>query len=119
METSRKRKNYPGDMREPGTKDYAVIMGNLMGYRNQLIRSTDEQEIGNILLKSAEKLKELGFLGACEKLKKKAGRRKLGMFEGISLVKRDLAVESISKNWEKAKIKHDKAKNILKETSKT
>lgn len=119
METARKRKNYPGDVREPGTKDYAVIMGNLMGYRNMLIRTTDEQEIGHLLIKTAEKLKELGFVSTSETLKKKAGRRKLGKFQGISVGKRDFAISTINKHWEKAKVKHDKAKTFIKESIKS
>ena len=114
VEDSRKRKNYPGDKRTPGTKDYAVIMGNLIGYRNMLIRTSEEQKIGCFLLKTAEKLKELGFLSASENVKKKVGRRKLGQFQGITVTKKNSTIESINKHWEKARTKHEKAKELSK-----
>lgn len=107
----RKRKNYPGDIREPGTKDYAVILGNLMGFRNQLLRSTEEQDIGDTLVKVAEKLKELGFKTQSESIKKKVGRRKLGHFQNITEGKKKSTIETINKVWDKAKDKHESAKS--------
>ncbi|PWJ39974.1 hypothetical protein [Sediminitomix flava] len=112
---NRQRKNYPGDLRIAGTKDYGLILGNLMNYRNQLIRETDEQKVGDLFLKVSEKLKELGFQRASDATKRKAGRRKLGKFQDITLKKKEEVIDSAAKYWHQGKEKHELAKKSLKE----
>lgn len=107
---TRKRKNYPGELRVPGTKDYGVIMGNLMAYNNKLMRERDEQKAGLLFLKIAEKLKELGFESASSSVKKKAGRRKMGKFQDITQKKIQSVIETATKKWALAKTKHEEAK---------
>ncbi len=108
------RKNYPGNLRTPGTKDYSLILGNLMSYRNKLFREEDEQEIGLLFLKIAEKLKELGFKRAFNSVKMRAGRRKLGKFRDITPQKKEEVIEIALKYWEAGKKKHDEAKEKKK-----
>jgi len=111
----RQRKNYPGDLREPGTKDYSLILGNLIGYRNQLMKETDEQKAGALFLKIAEKLKELGFTRESASTKKKAGRRKRGKFQDITQKKVDKVVDVATKKWAIGKEKHEEARAKKKE----
>ncbi len=106
----KKRKNYPGDTRTPGTKDYGMILSNLMNYRNQLFREKDEQNSGKLFLKIREKLKELGFEKAAETVKNKAGRRKLGKFQEISEKKKEAVLEIADKYWHEGKQKHAEAR---------
>jgi len=109
------RKNYPGNLRTPGTKDYSLILGNLMSYRNKLFKETDEQEIGLLFVKIAEKLKELGFKRPSNSVKIRAGRRKLGKFQDITQKKKEDVIEIALKYWEQGKEKHDEARKLLKE----
>ncbi|AZQ61831.1 hypothetical protein EI427_06145 [Flammeovirga pectinis] len=106
----RKRKNYPGELREIGTKDYSLILGNLMNYRNQLMRETEEQKMGLIFSKVSEKLKEIGCLRASNSVKNRAGRKKLGLYQEITSKKKEEVIEIINKNWHEAKQKHDAIK---------
>ncbi|MEH0155046.1 hypothetical protein V6R21_12950 [Limibacter armeniacum] len=86
-----------------------------MNYRNQLIRETDEQQIGLIFLKIAEKLKELGFQRACNSVKKRAGRRKMGKFQDITPKKKEEIIEIAGKYWHEGKDKHEEAKKLRKD----
>ncbi|GAA4828492.1 hypothetical protein [Algivirga pacifica] len=114
----RRRKNYPGDLRQLGTKDYSLILGNLMNYRNQLIRETEDQKIGALFLKISEKLKELGYSKASTQTKNKAGVKKQGKFENITLKKKKEVVEISLECWKEGKEKHEEAKRINKEKEK-
>lgn len=110
----RRRKNYPGDPRTPGTKDYSLILGNLIGYRNQLMKETDEQKLGALYLKVAEKLKELGFEKNALAVKKKAGRRKAGKFQDITAKKTESVINIATKKWADGKARNDEAKEAKK-----
>ncbi len=115
----RSRKNYPGDVRTVGTKDYGLILGNLMNYRNQLGREKeDDQKMGALFIKIAEKLKELGFKRASNAVKKKAGRRKKGKFQNITLEKKEEVMELALTNWHTGKERHEVAKFEKKEREK-
>ena len=114
----KKRKHYAGDLRTLGTKDYSLILTNLMNYRHKLDRETDEQKIGSILLKIAEKLKELGFRGASKTIKKKVGRRKQGKFQDITEKKKQDSLAIALKNWKYGKKKQDEAKEKIKKKDK-
>lgn len=112
------RKNYPGDIREVGTKDYGLILGNLINYRNQLIREDEEQTIGELFLKIAEKLREIGQQKASALVKRKAGRRKQGMFQGINAKKKQEVCDLAVRCWQEGKEKHENAKQLRKELAK-
>ncbi|NME72135.1 hypothetical protein [Flammeovirga aprica] len=114
----RKRKNYPGEQREVGTKDYSLILGNLMNYRNQLMRENDEQRMGFIFSKIAEKLKELGCLRASNTVKNRVGRRKLGLYQDITQKKKEEVIEITNKYWHEAKERHEAAKEKNKKAAK-
>ncbi|NJO03531.1 MAG: hypothetical protein HC880_19280 [Bacteroidia bacterium] len=106
----KKRKYYPGDTRQPGTKEYSMILGNLINYKHQLSREDNEQKIGELLLKVSVKLKELGFKTASDAVKRKVGRRKFGKFQNITLKKRNDTIDLALKCWEDASEKNEKAK---------
>lgn len=114
----RKRKNYPGEQREVGTKDYSLILGNLMNYRNQLMRENEEQRMGLIFSKIAEKLKELGCTRASNTVKNRLGRRKLGLYQDITPKKKEEVIEVTNKYWHDAKERHEEAKAKLKDKTK-
>lgn len=105
-----KRKNYPGDLRIPGTKDYSLILTNLMSYRNKLCKETDEQAIGTLFVKISEKLKELGFKRPSLLVKAKAGRRKMGRFQDITTQKKESVIDISLKYWELGTEKNLEAK---------
>ena len=113
--TEEKRKHYAGDVRVPGTKDYALILTNLMSYKHKLDREQDDQKIGYFIIKIGEKLKELGFGGASKIVKKKAGRRKQGKFQDITDKKKQDTIEIALKNWEVGREKQDEARDKQKE----
>lgn len=104
------RKNYPGDLRTPGTKDYGLILGNLMNYRNQLIRETEEQKAGKLFEKISEKLQELGFSRASNLVKNRVGEKKGRKYVDITLKKKNEVVEVARRYWHEGKDKHEKAK---------
>lgn len=114
----KERKNYPGDVREVGTKDFAVILSNLMNYRNQLAREQNDQRIGELIAKIAEKIKELGYIKQSMNIKKKLGRRKQGKFQDVTPKKKNDAIEAAVSVWEDAKKKHDEVRNKRKEEEK-
>lgn len=109
-EENRKRKYYPGDLRQLGTKEYSMILGNLIHYKHQLAQETHEQKVGELMAKIALKLKELGYISEAESLKKKVGRRKEGKYQDITLKKKNDAVNLAIKCWEKASEKNEQAK---------
>jgi len=114
----KKRKNYPGDERTPGTKDYSMILGNLINYKHQLSSEKNDQKIGELFLKIAEKLRELGYRAESDTIKKKAGRRKLGKFQDITEKKKNEVVNLSVKCWDKASEKNEAAKSKMKEEEK-
>ena len=117
-EIGKKRKNYPGDERTPGTKDYSMILGNLINYKHQLSAEKNDQKIGELFLRIAEKLRELGYRSECDSIKKKAGRRKAGKFQDITEKKKNEVVSIAIKCWDKASEKNDMAKIKMKEEEK-
>ncbi len=114
VESTKKRKYYPGDIRKPGTKEYSMILGNLINYKHQLVREEEEQKVGDLLLKVSVKLKELGYKSASESVKKKVGRRKAGKFQGITAKKKHDTIELAVKCWEEATEKNERAKTRAK-----
>lgn len=110
QKTNKKRKYYPGDVRRPGTKEYSMILGNLINYKHQLVRENHEQVIGELLLKISVKLKELGFKAASESVKKKVGRKKAGKFQNITSKKKDDTVLIAVKAWDEGSDKNERAK---------
>ena len=114
QQAPKKRKYYPGDIRQPGTKEFSMILGNLINYKHQLVREDNEQKIGDLMLKITVKLKELGYKSASETVKKKIGRRKLGKFQGINTKKKQDTIDIAVKVWEEASEINDNAKQKTK-----
>ena len=106
---TRKRKNYPGDPRIPGTKDYALILTNLMSYSNKLTLEQDEKKVASLLKKVAEKLKELGFLQVSKSIKTKSKSPEAAMNRMTDIV------ETLNEKWRQGKEKHEKAKEKQKD----
>ena len=107
-----KRRNYPGDLRTPGTKDYGVILSNLRKYCHGLDDTPNDDKIYELFLKLREKLKELGYrkesLSVDRKMKSMANwdkKRQDVMAMGINV-------------WGEAKEKHEIAKARNKEKEK-
>ncbi|MCU0445270.1 MAG: hypothetical protein MUE85_10160 [Microscillaceae bacterium] len=117
-EIAKKRKNQPGDVRNPGTKDYSVILGHLINYKHQLVTEKDEQKIGDFIARIAQKLIELGFEDPAHKLKARLGRRKAGKYQDITLKKKQDAIDTAAKYWQKGYEINEKAKQERKEEKK-
>jgi hypothetical protein len=117
-EIVKKRKNQPGDVRNPGTKDYSVILGHLINYKHQLVTEKDEQKIGNFIARISQKLVELGFDEPAEKLKTKLGRRKGGKYQDVNLKKKQEAIDIAAKYWQKGYEINEKAKQERREEKK-
>ncbi len=115
---TKKRKYYPGDVRKPGTKEFSMILGNLIHYKHQLVREENDQKIGDLLLKISMKLKELGYKSVSESIKKKVGRRKAGKFQNITSKKKLDTVEIAVRCWEEASKKNERAKSLNKDRPK-
>jgi hypothetical protein len=120
---ARQRKNYPGDVRRPGTKDYAVILANLINYRNQLEMNKDSKQSVELVLKIAEKLQELGFKRQSNTVKNVIKRKvnitykdRHDKFERLDQ-KRSEVIGIISECWKLGKEKHDEARMQQKEAS--
>lgn len=118
---NRQRKNYPGDVRKPGTKDYAVILANLINYRNQLEMNKDNKQGVELVLKISEKLQELGFKRQSNSVKNIVKRKvnitykdRQDRFERLAQKKSEVA-EIISECWKMGKEKHDEARMQQKE----
>ncbi len=105
-----KRKYYPGDVRRIGTKEYSMILGNLINYKHQLVPESNEQKVGDLMARIALKLKELGYESEAKSIKKKVGRRKNNKYQDITLKKKNDTVAIAIKVWEEA--------NQLNETAK-
>ena len=108
-----KQRNYPGDLRTPGTKDYGVILSNLRKYCHFLNNDNiDDDKIYEYFLKIREKLKELGYrkesLSVERKMKSMANWDK----------KRQEVMEMGSNIWVEASEKHETAKAKTKEREK-
>lgn len=104
---SKTRKNYPGELRQPGTKDYGLILSNLIKYRNQIALEKNEETLARIFAKIAEKLKELGFIKESNKIKKWSK-------EAAKTLKKKMQVETIStEKWREGKQRHE---TVRKET---
>lgn len=102
---TRKRKNYPGDPRVPGTKDYALILTNLMSYSNKLTLEKDEKKVASLLKKVAEKLKELGFAQSSKSMKSKAKAPDQAVKKMAEIV------DTLNEKWRAGKEKHEEAKD--------
>ncbi len=107
--TTKKRRNYPGDKREVGTKDYGLILSNLINYRNQLFRTDDEKEILKLFGKISIKLKELGFTSASSKVKTKAKTT-----NRLARKKEDV-INLAAEKWKEGKEKHEAVKERIKQ----
>jgi hypothetical protein len=117
-ENVKKRKNQPGDVRNPGTKDYSVILGHLINYKHQLVTEKDEQKIGNFIARISQKLVELGFEESAQKLKARLGRRKGGKYQDVTLKKKQEAIDVAAKYWQKGYEINEKAKQERREEKK-
>ena len=98
------KRNYPGDVRIPGTKDYALILGNLISYSNKLTIENRADEAIKLTLKVAEKLQELGFKKAAKSTQTKAKNIK------NILSKKELVIELAINKWKEGKEINDLAK---------
>ncbi|ANQ48338.1 hypothetical protein MY04_0956 [Flammeovirga sp. MY04] len=110
----RKRKNYPGEVRVLGTKDYGLILGSLMSYRNQLLRENDPLKEAFIIKKMAEKLQELDYKHASELTISKLGEKQLNGLYSISSRRKDEVVNIANRYWRMGKKKHEAAKLKIK-----
>ncbi len=109
---AKKRRNYPGDLRTPGTKDYGVILSNLIKYKNELVLEQEEYKTIALFLKIAEKLQELGFKKDSNKVKRRAeSSEKLDK-------KRTEIMKIASEKWKEGKQKHDAVKAEEKQKAK-
>jgi len=117
---NRRRKNYPGDVRTPGTKDYAVILANLINYGNQLESEKDKRRCVELILKISEKLQELGFRRHSTTVKNKVKRKvnitykdREDRFENMDKKKKHI-LEIISHCWKEGSEKHKEAREEQK-----
>ncbi len=124
METDkskRQRKNYPGDLRTPGTKDYAVILANLINYGNQLETEKDKRRAVELILKISEKLQELGFKRQSTTVKNKVKRKVNITYKDRpdrfdNLEKKTLEVMAVvSECWKMGRDKHEEARKENRE----
>ena len=104
----RSRKNYPGDLRRPGTKDYSVILGNLMGYRNRLFRSSDRTNNAMLFGKIADKLIELGFKRSSNTVRARIKQDRL------DAETKEEILALVLERWKDGKENHQKAKDKQK-----
>jgi len=110
----KKRRHYPGEVREPGTKDYAVILSHLIKYRNTLLAERDMRtdDVLEIFKKIAEKLNEIDFPKAGKKVKRKAGSEN-------NLPKKIGEVVTIAaEKWREGKNRHEQVRLELKQKEK-
>ncbi|OHX65650.1 hypothetical protein [Flammeovirga pacifica] len=110
----RKRKNYPGEVRVLGTKDYGLILGSLMSYRNQLLRENDPFKLAFIIKKMAEKLQELDYKHASELTLSKLGMKELNGTYSITDKRKEDVVNIANRYWRMGKKKHEAAKLKIK-----
>lgn len=110
----KKRRHYPGEEREPGTKDYAVILSHLIKYRNTLLTEKDMHvdETLNLFKKIAEKLSEIGFPKAGKKVKRKTNTPN-------NLPKKIEEVVALAgEKWREGKEKHEEVRAEAKRREK-
>ena len=110
----KKRRHYPGELREPGTKDYAVILSHLIKYRNTLLANRDMRPEDTLKLfkKIAEKLTEIGFPKAGKKVKRKTSSQN-------NLAKKMEEVAAIAaEKWRQGKEQHEQVRAELKQKEK-
>jgi len=107
----KKRRNYPGEPRIPGTKDYAVILTNLIKYKNEFLKSTEAVEAAKLCLKLVEKLQELGFIRASNKVARRSTTEKV-------LQNKDLIAQIALEMWRKGQERQKKAKEEQKRKQK-
>ncbi len=110
----KKRRHYPGEVREPGTKDYAVILSHLIKYRNLLLTDRDLRTDDVLILfkKIAEKLNEIGFPKAGKKVNRKAS-------SANNLPKKIEEVTTIAaEKWREGKKQHEDIRTELKQMEK-
>jgi hypothetical protein len=112
----RKNKNQPWDVRIPGTKEYSVILSNLMSYKRELTPEEHPQKTAILMLKIAQKIAELGFEEIGENLKKQVGKRKAGKYQEPTAKKKEEALKLATQYWQKANEKSESAKAKVKET---
>lgn len=110
----KKRRHYPGEVREPGTKDYAVILSHLIKYRNVLLTRRDlrAEDALKLFKKIAEKLNEIDFPKAAKKVKRKAGS-----LNNISK-KMDEVAKIAAEKWREGKELHENIRAELKRKEK-
>lgn len=112
--SNQKRKYYPGDERQIGTKEYSMILGNLINYKHQLVSEKDEQKVAQLMFKISLKMKELGYESEHKGIRKKLGRRKNGKYQDITSKKKNSTIETAVKVWEDANQKNELAKKNKK-----
>ncbi len=106
----KKRRHYPGEVREPGTKDYAVILSHLIKYRNTLLAERDMRasDVLDTFKKIAEKLNEIGFPKEGKKVKRKASS------ENNLTKKIEEVVTIAAEKWREGKDQHEQVRLELK-----
>ncbi len=106
-QATRKRKNYPGNKRQVGSRDYGIILSKLIALRMNLIYGKNSQDIGDCYHKVATKLLELGFDKESKKIKSYVGRRKAGVYTFVKENKKENVVELIIECWREGKQLHE------------
>ncbi|MGB1206967.1 MAG: hypothetical protein ACPG5B_15080 [Chitinophagales bacterium] len=108
----KKQRNYPGDLRTPGTKGYGIILSNLRKYCHYLKENPDDDKIYELFLKIKTKLKELGYRKESLNIE-----RKMKSMANWDKKRKDVMVMSV-KVWKEAKEKHDITKEKKKKKAK-
>lgn len=110
----KKRRHYPGEVREPGTKDYAVILSHLIKYRNTLLAERDMRtdDVLEIFKKIAEKLNEIDFPKESKKVKRKTSS------ENNLPKKIEEVVAIAAEKWREGKERHEQVRLALKQREK-
>lgn len=115
-----RKKNYPGIKRKPGTKDYALILSNLIKCRNELMLSKDPDQIIDCILKISTKIQELGYSTTSVKIKslvkkkiKTSYKFREDRYDDLDR-KREQTLETCINIWYKGKEKHTQLKDKKK-----
>ena len=116
-----KKKNYPGIKRIPGTKDYALILSNLIKCRNELLRTENPDQIIENILKISLKIQELGFNSYSVKIKSLVKKRinvsyklRNDRYENLGK-KKEITLSLCVEVWKKGKTKHETSKTKSRE----
>ncbi len=112
--SNQKRKYYPGDVRQTGTKEYSMILGNLINYKHQIVSEKEEQKVAKLMFKIALKIRELGYESEHKSIRKKLGRRKEGKYQDITSKKKNDTIEIAVKVWEDGNQKNEEVKKARK-----